>query len=368
MTRRALLAGLPLAATHGVAVHGEGRGVVLTTPRGRFADAATEFEVVRLTDPSYASRFPAYYNRSVSTKGNFLVYCSNRSEGRMQAFRMDFKSGESKQVTEATGLDPASVALLPDEKTIVYADGAVLRQTNLGNLKDRDLHRADSELGAGVAVSEDALFAACVERSGSKSRLRLISLARGSAQTAVEMPGEIAHPMPRPKRAGVAYQLDGGVWLVGYDGQQNRRLKLASGRILSPQWSPDGRALTYLVQPEEKGRLSEIHEFTPDTNADTLLARTSQFGAFKANSDASVFIGASTSKAAPYVLLLLRVTRRELTLCEHRASDPLMASPIFSPSSQRIYFQSDRGGNSALYTMAIEKLVERTEAAEQTEK
>ncbi|MEI9975049.1 MAG: hypothetical protein WDO73_25165 [Ignavibacteriota bacterium] len=40
---------------------------------------------------------------------------------------------------------------------------------------------------------------------------------------------------------------------------------------------------------------------------------------------------------------MLRNTKRELTLCEHKASHPEMAAPRFSPDTQRLYFQSDRG-------------------------
>ena len=36
-------------------------------------------------------------------------------------------------------------------------------------------------------------------------------------------------------------------------------------------------------------------------------------------------------------------------------------APIFSPDSQRVYFQSDRHGKPAIYDMHIEKLVEKTE-------
>ncbi len=82
---------------------------------------------------------------------------------------------------------------------------------------------------------------------------------------------------------------------------------------------------------------------------------------FGRNGDASVFIGASGSKASPHVLLLLRVTRREFTLAEHRASDPAMVAPIFAPASQRIFFTSDRHGKPALYTMSVERFVEETE-------
>jgi oligogalacturonide lyase len=59
------------------------------------------------------------------------------------------------------------------------------------------------------------------------------------------------------------------------------------------------------------------------------------------------------------VLLLLRVTQRERTLCEHKASHPEMVSPRFAPDAQRIYFQSDRHGKPALYSMHVEHLVEK---------
>ena len=79
------------------------------------------------------------------------------------------------------------------------------------------------------------------------------------------------------------------------------------------------------------------------------------------NRDTSVFVGASHNVASPVVLILLRVTRRELTLCEHKASHPETVAPVFAPDSQRIYFQSDRDGKPALYCMHAEKLVEKTE-------
>jgi len=55
------------------------------------------------------------------------------------------------------------------------------------------------------------------------------------------------------------------------------------------------------------------------------------------------------------------VTRRELTLCEHHASDPAMVSPVFSPDSQSIFFASDRHGKSAIYRVHVEKFVEETD-------
>jgi oligogalacturonide lyase len=58
---------------------------------------------------------------------------------------------------------------------------------------------------------------------------------------------------------------------------------------------------------------------------------------------------------------MLRSTRRELTLCEHKASNPEMTAPRFSPDTQRLYFQSDRDGKPAIYGVHVERFLEKTE-------
>jgi len=74
-----------------------------------------------------------------------------------------------------------------------------------------------------------------------------------------------------------------------------------------------------------------------------------------------MFIGASGSRASLYVLLLMRVTHRELTLCEHRASATVDVAPVFSYDSQQIFFHSDRHGKTAIYQMRVDRLVEKTD-------
>ena len=36
-------------------------------------------------------------------------------------------------------------------------------------------------------------------------------------------------------------------------------------------------------------------------------------------------------------------------------------APVFSPDSQRIYFQSDRDGKRAIYMVRVDKFVEKTD-------
>jgi oligogalacturonide lyase len=50
-----------------------------------------------------------------------------------------------------------------------------------------------------------------------------------------------------------------------------------------------------------------------------------------------------------------------MVLCEHRAQRAESVSPVFSPNSQRVYFQSDHEGKFALYSVNVERLVEQTE-------
>ena len=206
---------------------------------------------------------------------------------------------------------------------------------------------ASLPLFEGIAAADLAPLAA------ESSRRRL-----NDGETLVEM----GDPIARFRRAQILYrQGDDALWLVDSDGKQNRRLKLAAGRVGAANWAADGKTVLYLNIPEDRTQLNAIREYTPDTDSDKLVAKTSQFAHFGFNRDTSVFVGASRNAASPTVLILLRVTRRELTLCEHHASHPETVAPVFAPDSQRIYFQSDRHGNPAIYCMHVEKLVEKTE-------
>jgi oligogalacturonide lyase len=358
-TRRAVLTGLagislPAAADIGRPLPPDGL---------RFLDRATEFEVVRLTDPSYTSSLPQCRGRAFFRKRNAILYCSDR-EGSRQAYVMDLKTGVSRRMTAAAALDGTSLHLLPDERSCCYFDGPSMRRTNLGNGRTREVYRVPEgwERATGFSASGDGLHAFLVEKRNATYRIQQVALVKGGVRTVVESGEPLSCPMPRPKRAGVLYRRAAdALWLVNYDGQQNRLLRTAPGGSGPAYWSDDGRTVFYLSIPADRRQLIALTEFTPDTNADALLAPTSQFVDFSPNHDGSVFVGASSSKASPYVLLLLRATRREFTLCEHRASDPSQVAPVFNPDSQQVLFQSDRDGKPAIYAIRVDRLVEKTE-------
>jgi len=390
-SRRWFLFSTPAAAAFASAVAGSaaeigGKGRHFPAATFQYADPSTEFKVVRLTDPSHTSILPACYNRPISKHG-FLLYTSDIA-GRYQAFRMDLKNYQSRQLTEAENLDPASLTLLADGHGFCYVDGDRVMESNLSSMHEREVYRLPEgfECG-GLSVAEDGMYAAVVEKRVEKKpgkyRLQLVNMAKGGALKLAETDEEIHSPVPRPRRASILYKrvpaarptesasgvaggvaggVTGGVWLANYDAGQDYRLRTADGETGPAQWSPDGRTVLYLNYPAERGKLHNLREFTPDTNEDKMIAPTTQFVGFGPNADASVFVGASGSKASPHVLLLVRAVKRELTLAEHRASNPAMVAPVFSPNSQRVFFSSDQHGKPAIYTMSVERLVEETEA------
>ncbi len=329
----------------------------------KYSDLSTEFPVLRLTNPEFTSVLPPHYNRALPRKGSFLLYSSDLT-GRMEAYRMESKGGLSHQLTEQPDLEPSSLTLTPDERGFCCVAGRRLLLVNLTSGKIREVYRIPDgfESASGMTLAEDGLYAALIEKKGSSHRLRLIRMSDGAATTLSEAAEELADPILRPRRTSVLYRHGGAWWLANYDGQQNYRLRLAEGDTGPATWTPDGRSVLYLNFPADTRKLHNLREFTPDTNEDSGLADTTQFVAFERNADASVFVGASGSKASPHVLLLVRSVKRELTLCEHRASDPRMVSPIFSPNSQNVFFGSDQHGKPAIYSMAVEKFVSETDS------
>ena len=360
-SRRSWLVSSAFAARALAAEGQRGKGEVFASDWKRYSDPATELEVFRLTDPGYTSTLPAYYNRIIARNSGFLLFCCDRA-GAPDAFRMDLKSGETKRLTEQQGLDGASLNLLPDGRSFCYFADRTLYVASLGTLKEREVYTVPDgwERAPGLTVTADSAHALFAEQRGDGARLRLAALnPRGEDRTILEAPFAISDAIERPLRAQVLYRAQQGLWVADLDGRHNRRLKLAPGRIGPANWAPDGRTALYLNYPEDRTKLNNIREYSPDDDTDKLVAPTSQYVHFGFNRDTSVFVGASRNAASPVILILLRLTRRELTLCEHKASHPETVEPMFSPDAQRVYFQSDRDGKPALYAMHVERLVEK---------
>lgn len=319
----------------------------------RYSDPATELEVVRLTSPEFASGLAATHLRQFTKRSDALIYWSER-DGTKQLYQLELKGGESKQLTSAAALDTRNFSLSPDDRYLYYFDGPALQSIGSSALKPRELYRIpNGGKPGGISVASDGsvLFA-------EGSRILRVGLRRNGQ--VLDAQAEIDLVMARPRRTQIAWRCNGALWLANEDGGNRRQISLEAGTVDHAVWAPSGKTLLYLHVPDDPKQLITLREASPEDGTDKQLARTSQYATFAPNSDASVFAGASRSKASSYILILLRVTRRELALCEHHASDPSLVSVVFAPDSQSIFFVSDRHGKPAIYRVPVERFVEET--------
>ena len=320
----------------------------------RFSDPTTETIVVRLTNPATTSLLPAATNRFVSAKERFLVFSSDRT-GTPTPFQIDLRTGIATAIVKTKNLHPDSMCLDEHGKFLYLLDGTTLQEITLANRKIRTLAEDISAFSAEVPAQILVVRGGRLEGLNDPESV----LAEDVEPSCLVRPGGGGCLFERQATSGREF------WYVPTRPDAPRKpVLLAKGRVSNPFWSPQGESLLILRDvPVGDVLVSEIHEIVPETGAEQCVARTSQFAAFAPNGDGSVYVGASRSKAQPTVILLVRSVRRELTLCEHRASHPVSVSPVFSPDSRRVYFQSDHQGKSALYSVNVELLVEPTPGA-----
>lgn len=271
-------------------------------------------------------------------------------------YHTDLHTGVARRIAETANLDPGSLTLLEKRPAVCFRDGDTLFEAELGGRKPR------------AVVTGITAF--CTDAAGSPFYvIRDGALEQVTGKDRVPMADKAAGPcQARPNGRGCLFErhISGGLrefWYAPGVESGAQPVQIASGRIRDPFWSNNGDSLLFLRDvPHEDVLLSEIHEVYIDKPAEQCVAPTSQFAAFSRNQDGSVFVGASRSKAQPTVILLLRDPHREMTLCEHRASHPDKVRPSFSTDSRRVYFQSDREGKSAIYSVNVELLIEPTQA------
>jgi Tol biopolymer transport system component len=301
--------------------------------------------------------------RGFTRRGETLLHWSKRFAENPQPFLLDLKSGESRLLAEPAGMDPATLTLSPDDRTVVYFDSGVLREVTVLSLASRDLyHPPEGVTASHMTMGFDGAVFFVESRAGKNTVKRISRTQKGT------VPGNVATfesgvdlLLARPRIGQLLYRAGGALSIMNADGSAKRPLKVAEGTVQSVAWTPTGRSFIYLHVPEDPKQLITLREYSIADSTDKELARTSQFDSVAANADASVFVGASRSKASSYVLILLRVTKRELTLCEHHAGDPDMVDPVFSPDSQSVFFNSDRHGKPAIYRIRVDYFVEQTE-------
>ncbi len=325
----------------------------------RFSDPTTETFVVRLTSLKSAAYLPAAQNRIVSVKERFLLFCSDRN-GALSPFQVDLRTGAVRHLANTANLTVNSLCLDAKEHWAYFLDGGRVMRAEAGK-KDERRREAEKVIDGGVSnfslAGGDSIFFisdGTLQRWEEGGKTNVLYATSGATA---------CHAQPGGPTSGCLYTRDAArdereFWYLGA-AADSKPMLLAEGKVSDPFWSPDGQSILFLREvARNEVILSEIHSVGLDGKPEQCVAPTSQFASFAPNFDASVFVGASRSKAQPNIVLLLRSAKREMTLCQHHASRPSAVLPVFSADARRVYFQSDQDGKSAVYSVNVESLVE----------
>jgi hypothetical protein len=147
---------------------------------------------------------------------------------------------------------------------------------------------------------------------------------------------------------------------VGFDGSGEQRLNTAPGELGEVFWGPGGHTVLYLRVADRDGGGRQIREIHLDGGQDRLVVEAPGVVAFAPNANASAFVAATGSRLSRHVILLLRIGR-QLIIGEHRAAHPDQVVTAFAPDGRAIYYSSDGEGESAVYEMPVDDLVEATD-------
>lgn len=302
-----------------------------------FLDRLTENPVARLTTPSYAAFLARPEYKCVSKDRKYLWCASDRS-GSMAIHRIDLKNGSVQHVVDAPQIASGCFSL--DSNRLLFLDGSDLREVGASGGQPKT-----------VANGIDAFTVT----HGIVATISANKLQNNSGQTVTT---EAESPLllsPNGDACLFARASGAEYWVSSLD-PTAKPVRVAQGQISSPAWSADSTTVFFL-RTSNSGGVS-LSAVSVRDRREIPVGPTSKYAVFSCNSDDTVFVGASASRAQPLISVLLHATGRELPLCEHRTSSPASANPIFSPDNRRVYFQSDREGKSAIYSVNTELVVD----------
>ncbi len=363
----ATLAGVRYAAVPGITSLFAGLGTASTPAhvaswKKTFIDPATEYLVTRWTEEAADSHLPTDPNRALSLNDSQLLYASNRTSG-WQPYILDLKRGDSVQTGEARDLKPRSLALLRNGREAVFLDGNALIRNEIRRGRLRTLYRSPDgwSVTGNLLLSHDDRTAAVVERRQSVTRIVFVDAASGKSRQVLQADGAGLMPLGFHERYGLLVLNSQHQPALAGVPNAPRLPDFPKGEVLQARWDRSGRILMYLIRTHDgQTERSQLMEYDLDRGSHRLIANTTKFATFSVNADGSVFAGASSSKAQPLLLLLLRATRREFSLMEHQSSNAASVNPFFSNDSQTLFFESDRLGKTCIFSVSVKGLIEKT--------
>ena len=312
-----------------------------------------------------------------------LVFVSHRT-GAPQIFFEDRASGELVQVTDRNDLADWSIYPSPDGRFVYFTAGTGAWRVDLSDFSETQLAdfgavemREKGMVGAAMgttALSADGDWWAIPVKAGKVSRFVVVDTQTGTSRVILER-DTIGHPQFCPDDDNLilyAGPLTDRVWIVGRDGDDNRRVyerEDSKQWVTHEVWLPGRRAVAFVDWPRGM-RLIDIE------SGDAVMAAPLSGLACGAGPRA-----ASASCATPIFPIpactSFRSTAPPALLCASEASSegahwggpfPYNDGPVavearqhthphprFSPDGSRVVFTSDRTGHAQIYEVELDR-------------
>ena len=139
------------------------------------------------------------------------------------------------------------------------------------------------------------------------------------------------------------------VWMMDYDGSNQRQITRESALTLTPDWSPDGERLVYTSYRRNRPEMYIIHRQGGGRIRIDTKVNLNTSPAFAPDGRQIAFVGAVDGNTDIYVIDDDGSNLRRLT-----TGGSIESTPAWSPTGRQIAFTSSRAGNPQIYVMDAE--------------
>jgi TolB protein len=140
------------------------------------------------------------------------------------------------------------------------------------------------------------------------------------------------------------------LYMADSDGFNPQRIFSSKEAIMSPTWTPDGRAIAYVSFENGRSEIYLQHIYT---------GQRDMIAAFPGINSAPVFspdgkkLALTLSKDGNAEIYILDLTTRQYRRLTYTTTNVIDTEPAFSPDGRWIIFTSDRGGRPQIYRVSV---------------
>lgn len=361
------------------------KGDILHNSFREYTDPHTGAHVVRLTAPDAVCHHPYFYYKMMTNDSRSLIY-ARQQDGRRNFYRMDLRSGDAVQLTDAPDIRDYDANLTSDDRYLIFSRGDCLVRMDMASLREEVVFETPAGWRkGGVSISSDDRFAVVtamdlrdeVKGSGGwsffrpqcaahpRSRIIRIDMGKKQSRTILEQKCWLGHAQFRPNDSGtILYchegpwdMIDARLWLMDGDGGHVRCARAQNGVVMTHEfWLPDGSRFGYVYR-ETKGPQTETIRFIdPDTLREEVLMECSRYKHFIADPTGQWLTGDGELPGRLFIYLVDMRKKQEHALCFHGSQWKSYGSvqdshphPAFSPDGRFVVFTSDREGMPCIY-------------------